>query len=130
MIGYVAKKAEMSVQAVRYYEKLGLITPLSRRQSGYRVYDDRMISRLRFIRRAQGAGFSLKDMSVILRWRESGKADCEKLRKMAEEKSAALAGQAAKLRKTLRNLARLRRLCNAAKACEGSCRLLDLLEGD
>ncbi len=65
-IGKVAKLAGVSIDTVRYYEKTGLIAPAARLQSGYRRYGDLQLSRLRFIRRAQELGFSLKDIRELL----------------------------------------------------------------
>ena len=58
-IGALAKRARVSIDTVRYYEKRGLLAPESRRPSGYRRYGDLQLLRLRFIRRAQDLGFTL-----------------------------------------------------------------------
>jgi MerR family copper efflux transcriptional regulator len=80
-IGAMAKRAGVSVDTVRYYEKSGLLAPQARRPSGYRRYGDLELSRLRFIRRAQALGFTLKDIRDLL--------GLSKLRDVARVKRAA-----------------------------------------
>src|SRR5215510_9817486 len=65
-IGKIAKRAGVSVDTVRYYEKNGLLTPSTRLASGYRRYDEGQVRRLRFIREAQKLGFSLRDVRELL----------------------------------------------------------------
>jgi MerR family copper efflux transcriptional regulator len=80
-IGALAKRAGVSIDTVRYYEKSGLLAPQARLASGYRRYTDLQLSRLRFIRRAQNLGFALKDVRELL--------GLSKLRDVARLKSAA-----------------------------------------
>ena len=65
-IGKLAALAGVSVDTVRYYEKSGLLPPDERLPSGYRRYGELQVSRLRFIRRAQALGFSLKEIRDLL----------------------------------------------------------------
>ena len=60
-IGTLAKRAGVGIDTVRYYERAGLLAPKSRLSSGYRRYTELELTRLRFIRRAQALGFSLKE---------------------------------------------------------------------
>ncbi len=65
-IGALAKRAGVRIDTVRYYERSGLLAPKSRLESGYRRYGDEELTRLRFIRRAQVLGFSLKEIGELL----------------------------------------------------------------
>ena len=65
-IGELAKRAEVPIDTVRYYEREGLLPQAQRRSSGYRMYDVDDIQRLRFIRRAKALGFSLDDVRELL----------------------------------------------------------------
>jgi len=76
-IGQVAKAVGVSVQAVRYYERLGLLPTAHRTPAGYRVYGPDAVDRLRFIQQAQALGFSLDEIREILRLRYEGKSPCE-----------------------------------------------------
>jgi MerR family transcriptional regulator, copper efflux regulator len=65
-IGKLAKLAGVNIDTVRYYERNGLLAPSTRLASGYRRYGDLELARLRFIRRAQKLGFSLKEINSLL----------------------------------------------------------------
>jgi DNA-binding transcriptional MerR regulator len=65
-IGQLAKRGGVGIDTVRYYERSGLLTPRTRLASGYRRYGDTELARLRFIRRAQGLGFTLKEIKQLL----------------------------------------------------------------
>jgi MerR family copper efflux transcriptional regulator len=66
-IGEVAKAAGIGIDAVRFYEREGLIPKPARRPSGYREYTPEVVVSLRFIKRAKGLGFSLKEISELIR---------------------------------------------------------------
>ncbi len=85
-IGTLAKRAGVSIDTVRYYEKSGLLAPQARLPSGYRRYGDPQVARLRFIRRAQELGFSLRDISGLLGL--SGQRDVARIKRSAERKLA------------------------------------------
>ena len=61
-IGEVAKQANIGIEAIRYYEREGLLAKPQRRPSGYRQYDESVVSRLQFIRRAKDLGFTLAEI--------------------------------------------------------------------
>lgn len=59
LIGELSERTEVSSKAIRYYETIGLLAAPMRKPSGYRVYDEAAVGRLRFIRTAQSIGLSL-----------------------------------------------------------------------
>jgi DNA-binding transcriptional MerR regulator len=65
-IGKAAKLAATTVDTIRFYQKLGLIQTPARSTSGYRLFDDRKIRDLTFVRRAQELGFSLDEIKELL----------------------------------------------------------------
>jgi MerR family transcriptional regulator, copper efflux regulator len=83
-IGELARRAGVSIDTVRYYEKSGLLAPQTRLASGYRRYSARQLARLRFIRRAQELGFSLSDINTLLGL--SGQRDVARIKRSAERK--------------------------------------------
>jgi MerR family transcriptional regulator, copper efflux regulator len=85
-IGSIAKQAGVSIDTVRYYERNGLLAPQARLASGYRRYGELELSRLRFIRRAQDLGFSLKDVRELLGL--SKQRDVARVKRAAERKLA------------------------------------------
>lgn len=66
-IGFVAKSAGVGTDTVRYYEREGLLSPARRTGSGYRLYSETDVERLRFIRKAKALGFTLEDIAELLR---------------------------------------------------------------
>ncbi len=65
-IGTLAERAGLSTKTIRYYEKVGLIDPPPRTEGGYRAYVDDDIDILRFVARARGLGFSVKECKTLL----------------------------------------------------------------
>ncbi|MCE7998349.1 MAG: Cu(I)-responsive transcriptional regulator [Rhodobiaceae bacterium] len=65
-IGTLAERAGLSTKTIRYYEKVGLIDPPPRTEGGYRSYTDDDIDVLRFVARARGLGFSVKECKALL----------------------------------------------------------------
>lgn len=82
-IGKVATLAGVSTDTLRYYEKEHLITPASKTDAGYRLYDDEAVRRIRFIKTAQHCGFTLSDIHELLTLKQAGSACCEDVRSVA-----------------------------------------------
>lgn len=83
-IGAFAKRSRVTVQTVRFYERLKLLPEPQRKGSGYRVYSEPDLKRLSFIRQAKSLGFSLDEIRDILRMRERGHCPCGEVVSMAE----------------------------------------------
>ena len=77
MIGELADIAGVTSQTVRFYERRGLLPDAERGANGYRVYDEAMLARLRFINVAQAAGLTLSEIRSIIHLRDEGDAPCE-----------------------------------------------------
>lgn len=75
-IGQLARQAGVNIQTVRFYERKGLLPAPRRKPSGYRLYTDEDLHRLRFIRQAKTLGFSLDEIREILSMRERGACPC------------------------------------------------------
>ncbi len=65
-IGKLSRTAGLSPDAIRYYERLGILKPVYRTASQYRAYDHSSIERLRFVRRAQDLGLTLDDIGELV----------------------------------------------------------------
>ncbi len=85
-IGKLATLAEISADALRYYEDEGLISPADRSASGYRLYDQDSVRRIRFIKQAQHCGFTLAEIRDLLTLRGSNRACCDDVRNQAIQK--------------------------------------------
>ena len=105
-IGEVAQATGVSVEALRFYERRGLLGRPARTASGYRAYDAAVIERLTFIKRAQSMGFSLDEITEILEMRGRGEAPCVEVRATARRKLAELDERLRELRRYRSELAR------------------------
>jgi len=76
LIGQLAKGAGVKSDTIRFYEKQGLLPEPVRSASGYRLYDESALKRIRFIKQAQSLGFSLEEIQRILAMRGSGPETC------------------------------------------------------
>jgi len=65
-IGQVAKTSGVAAKTIRYYEQIGVLPVPSRAASGYRLYDQPGVERLRFIRRARALGLSLHQLKTLM----------------------------------------------------------------
>jgi DNA-binding transcriptional MerR regulator len=76
-IGEVATQAGVSVDTVRFYERVGVLPLPARTASGYREYDDGTVERIRLTRQLQGTGFTLAEAVGALAAHDAGGATCE-----------------------------------------------------
>lgn len=89
-IGDVAALTGVSPATIRYYESVGLLPPASRSATGYRDYEDATVDELRFIKKAQGLGFSLDEIGEILALSRAGKTPCSRVLDLARRHLAAV----------------------------------------
>lgn len=123
-IGQLAKAADVPTSTVRYYERRRLLQPSSRSDGNYRLYDDQTLTRLRFVRSAQAAGFTLADIAALLRFRDGDPAPCRKVQELISTRLARVGEQIAQLRAVDAMLRRWLDACRRAVR-SGRCGLLD-----
>lgn len=127
-IGQVSTASGVSPRMIRHYERIGLMPPAARRDSGYRDYDQRDVHTLRFIGRARDAGFPIEEIRQLLAlWND-------RERSSSDVKALALT-RAAELKRKARELDAMRRtLEDLAARCHGDdrpeCPILGELQGD
>ncbi len=128
-IGEIAQAAGVGIDAIRFYEREGLLPEPARRPSGYREYSPDAVLDLRFIKRAKELGFSLKEISELLSISREPDATAGDVKKLAEEKLADLEDK-------IRSLQRMKRaLRKVAESCPGrgstsDCSILSSLTED
>ena len=126
-IGQLAKSADVGVETVRFYERQGLLAEPNRRPSGYRQYDEGVVDRLRFIRRAKELGFTLSEIKDLLSLRLDPSTTCADVKNRAEEKIDDIEAKS-------RTLQRMKKaLVKVTKACSGrggttDCPILEALD--
>ena len=86
----LARRAGVSTDTLRYYERLQLLSPAPRSASGYRLFPAQALHRVRLIRGALAIGFSLRELTAIFAERDRGGAPCHHVRELAREKLAAV----------------------------------------
>ncbi len=128
-IGQLAKAVGVNIQTVRYYERLKLLGPSTRRPSGYRVYGEDEERRLRFIKSAQALGFTLQEIAELLNLRGSTRARCGDVQRKAEDKLRCMEAKIQDLQALARALRSLIRTCRAGQPIE-HCQILHHLEKD
>jgi Cu(I)-responsive transcriptional regulator len=127
-IGEAAQAAGVSAKMIRHYEQIGLVTAAARTDAGYRRYDERDVSVLRFIRQSRRLGFSMPQIADLLGlWSDRRRASRE-VQQLARQH---LADLEQKLRELAEMKAALERL---VASCHGSddphCAILDELAAD
>jgi MerR family transcriptional regulator, copper efflux regulator len=85
LVGEVAKALDLTVQALHFYERQGLVVP-HRTQKGYRLYTKEMVDRVRFIRKAKGLCFSLEEIKEIFALARPGSSPCGRVQASLAEK--------------------------------------------
>ena len=123
-IGQVAGRAGIGIETVRFYERRGLIEDPPRAESGYRQYSEDVVSRLRFIKRAKGLGFSLKEIMELLSLRLDPETTCGDIKKRAETKIADIEEKIRSLRNMNKALTKLVATCSV----NGPARECSILE--
>jgi len=120
-IGGVAERTGVSRDTLRFYEDRDLLTPVDRTESGYRLYDESAITRVRFIKQAQALGLTLTEIKVIVEILEGGRPPCYHVRNLLGEKVASLDQQILDLNRLRDGLvARLRWAeAHPATGCDG-----------
>lgn len=112
-IGQLAKRAGVGVETIRFYEREGLLAAPGRLPSGYRQYPPEAVDRVKFLRRSQRLGFTLREAKELLALRDDPAARRRDVRERATEKLADIDARIAELQAMRAELGRL------VEACEG-----------
>ncbi|MFD6888777.1 heavy metal-responsive transcriptional regulator [Streptomyces sp. NPDC059957] len=124
-IGDLAAASQVTAKTIRFYEQSGLLPAPPRTAGGYRDYGPGAVSRLLFIRDAQGAGLTLAEIRSVLDIRDSGRAPCGHVTTLIDQRLANIERRMAELRQTRAALHELARraattdpdTCSAGEIC-------------
>lgn len=111
-IGIVAKRIGLSVDAIRFYERNGLLPRPPRTEGGFRLYGENDVETLAFVRRVQGLGFKLSEIRGLLRLRGNRLQPCAPVQRRLQEKLADVQRKLSDLRKLEHELRLVLRVCN------------------
>jgi len=126
-IGQLAKRVGVNVETLRYYERLDLLSPSTRKPSGYRVYGASELRRLHFIKNAQALGFTLQEIAEFLNLRIGATVVCGDVKRKTQVKLRQVEKKIADLRSLARSLRKLVRSCDAEQITD-HCPILESLE--
>jgi len=126
-IGQVAKRTDVGIETIRFYERQGLIEEPPRRESGYRQYPEDVVKRLLFIKRAKELGFSLKEIAELLSLRVDPDSTCGDIKRRAEAKIQDVDTKIKSLRSIKKALTQLAESCRG-RGPTSECPILDTLE--
>lgn len=120
-ISDVGRLTGLSPDTLRYYEKIGLLPRIGRDDGGVRLYNDKDLSRLRFIQRAQKMDFTLAEIATLLKMREAPQSARKAVRDLTARKLSEVEGHLSEL-KTLRD--ELKLLLNLCAGSRKGCGIL------
>ena len=125
--GEASTASGVSQRMIRHYEKIGLVPAASRRDSGYRDYDERDVHTLRFIGRARDLGFPIEEIRTLLElWHDRHRSSAD-VKKIALARAAELERKAKELEEMRRSLEHLAARCHGDDRPD--CPILGGLEG-
>jgi MerR family mercuric resistance operon transcriptional regulator len=122
-IGRLAQAASVNVETIRYYQRVGLVKEPAKPAQGYRQYQTDTIDQIKFIKRAQQLGFSLKEIAELL---VLGKGHCKDVRKRAESKRDRINSQIKDLEALRNTLNTLIKACRSGKGKQ-ECPIVETL---
>lgn len=127
-IGQIARETGISIETIRYYERLKLMPQPKRRPSGYRQYCQSCINRLRFFKNAKELGFSLKEIASFLSLRVKSKSKCADVKKRADRKIDEIDDKIGKLQRIKPSLRQLSNKCTKGNAPSSECPILEAID--
>lgn len=104
LCGELAKAAGVSADTIRHYERIGVLPKALRNPVGYRIYSQSAIERVMVVQRALRIGFTLSELSEVLKARDAGGAPCHRVYELAQAKLHGIRADIAALRQTERYL--------------------------
>lgn len=127
-IGKVARKAQVTTDSLRFYEREGLIRPASKTESGYRLYTEEAVRRVAFIKHAQQCGFSLAEIGELLDLRSDDRTCCADVYRVAVEKRLRLEQKIRALNAMAHALDGLIKICSHDEKSLEGCPIVSALE--
>jgi len=126
--GEVARRAGVNVETLRFYERKGILPEPPRGRSGYREYPPEAVDLIRFVKRAQQLGFSLREVRELLELRAVPRRAARRVRRLVQQKLADIERKIQDLQAMQRALAELLCACQKAPA-KAACPIIESLSG-
>jgi Hg(II)-responsive transcriptional regulator len=126
-IGKLAKSASVGVETVRFYERTGLLNRPSKKGAGYRQYDEGDAVRIRFIKRAQELGYTLREIKELLNLQAARKTTCGDYSERIGNKLKEIDDKIRDLKRIKKGLSEILAMCDDNPR-NAECRVLDCFE--
>ncbi|MGX1100998.1 MULTISPECIES: MerR family transcriptional regulator [Alphaproteobacteria] len=124
-IGALSKLTGVNIETIRYYERIKLIPPPPRTDSGRRLYGAEDVRRLTFIRHARDLGFDISAIKTMLALQEMPEASCEQVSQIATDQLEAVESRIRRLLGLRTELTRMIKECDNGKVA--TCRIIEVL---
>lgn len=125
-IGQLAARAEVTPDALRYYERLGLLPPPTRTPAGYRIYEQSALERIALIRKAQAVSLTLQEIRQVVEVAAGGQDPCQHVRALLARRVADVDRRLAELRSLRQTLTELlERNCTVTDPSACLCRIIE-----
>lgn len=128
-IGKLAKAAGVGIETVRFYEKKGLIKTPVARNGAFRVYSNENIDHIRFIKRVQDLGFTLREIKELLALDQNSRSSCAVVASKTNNKIREIQNKIADLRKVEESLKNLLCACDVSPQAKACCRITNCFDG-
>lgn len=126
-IGELSKKTGLTIDAIRFYEKSGLISQTSRTESGYREFDSEIIAVIEFVSHCRSLDIPIPDIKKLLKVRSGTTKSCRDANEVIDEQLLKLRGRIKELKTLEKNLSELRSVCNQ-ELNPKDCRIIQVLQ--
>lgn len=128
-IGELAMRSDCAIETIRYYEREGLLQQPLRTAGNYRIYGEKHLERLLFIRHCRYLDMTLDEIRQLLKFCEAPQESCFEVNALLDEHIGHVAERVAELQALEKRLKQLRRMCRQAQASK-DCGILNELAHD
>ena len=125
LIGTVSTETGVSIETIRYYEKIGLLPAPRRSDCGYRIYDENHLKRLSFIRRSRELGFTIEEIKALLNLVDQKNFTCGDVKTITMQNLENVRQKIADLKKLEKTLSSIASQCAGDETPE--CPIIDAL---
>ena len=127
-IGKLAKSAGVGVETIQFYERKGLLKKPTKRDGGFRYYSNEETTKVRFIKRAQDLGFTLREVKELLDLQSKRSITGAQVETRAKEKIKEIRKKMSDLKRMEASLLKLSRMCGEGEQAIRECRVFDCFE--
>ncbi len=129
-IGTLAKRTQCSIVTIRFYENEGLLPSPQRSEANYRLYDEKIVERLQFIRHCRALEMSLEDIRNLLNYKDNPAQACDKVNELIDQHIEQVEKNIKAQLALKQQLLSLRKECSGSRPAESCGVLIELTRSD